>query len=74
MIHITYTGWVAIFCFLQIFQLGLCIWLIKNQRPIDKEEIVKRISDQNIKLNALVIKTMREVMNIPENQAGKVDV
>lgn len=64
MITITYTGWVAIFCFLQASQLGLCIWFVKNQKPIDKEEIIKRISDQNIKLNALTIKTMREVLGL----------
>ncbi len=65
MIKITYTGWVAIFCFLQLFQLGLCIWFVRNQKPIDKEEIIKRLSDQNIKLNAHTIKTMREVLTIP---------
>lgn len=71
MIHITYTGWVAIFCFLQMAQLALCIWFVKNQKPIDKEEIIRRISEQNIKLNALTIKTLREI-NISEDEARKV--
>ncbi len=78
MIHITYTGWVAVFCFLQLAQLGLFVWVLKTRSKIDiakpLEDIKKDLIKDAAARNAILIKLFRPDLIIEENQAQKAEI
>jgi hypothetical protein len=72
MIKITYTGWVAIFCFIQMSQLALLTWFVffrkieeKNVAPAIEQLRKDLIKDFQAR-TAIIIKLCRPDIVIPE--------